>query len=146
MPATSRVRRTREPLAATPMCSPMLEPLKASVSLPLWPSTVSLPSPGSHWKVSLPVPSWAVSAPMLPSTKSLPAPPMKVSAPLPPVSVSSPAPPSMVTFSRADDMFWTLTVSLPPRASTATAVKVARSKVETSWPLTSTATVLAVVP
>ena len=78
MAATLRVRRTREPLAATSMCSPMLEPLKSRASLPPSPSTVSLPSPGSHWKVSLPVPSWAVSAPMLPSTKSLPVPPMKV--------------------------------------------------------------------
>ena len=142
MPATLRVRRTREPLAATSMFSAALEPLKASVSLPACPSTVSLPSPGSHWKVSLPVPSWAVSAPMLPSTKSLPAPPMKVSAPLAPVSVSSPGPPSMVTFSRAEAAFWTLTVSLPPRASTATAVNVARSKLETSWPLTITLSVV----
>ena len=52
--ATSRVRRRRLPLAARSIFSPMLEPLKARVSLPAWPSTVSLPSPGSHWKGSSP--------------------------------------------------------------------------------------------
>jgi hypothetical protein len=46
MPATLRVSRTREPLALTPISSPMLEPLKSRTSVPPWPSTVS-PSPGS---------------------------------------------------------------------------------------------------
>ena len=66
------------------ICSPMLEPLKSSVSVPPWPSTMSLPSPGSHWKRSSPAPSRAWSAPMLPSTRSLPLPPSRRSAPSPP--------------------------------------------------------------
>ena len=52
--ATSRWRLRRSPLAARSMFSPMLEPLKASVSLPAWPSRVSLPSPGFQVKVSSP--------------------------------------------------------------------------------------------
>ena len=54
--ATFRVSRARVPFGASSICSPMLEPLKSSVSLPAWPSTVSLPSPGSHWKRSSPLP------------------------------------------------------------------------------------------
>ena len=47
--ATSRVNRTRPPLAETSMFSLALLPLNAIVSMPAWPSTTSLPSPGSHW-------------------------------------------------------------------------------------------------
>ena len=94
--ATLRVRRARAPLAVTPICSPMLEPLKSSVSLPEAPSTVSLPSPGSHSIRSLPVPPSTVSAPMLPSMSSSPEPPRSFSVPAAPRSVSLPAPPSTV--------------------------------------------------
>ena len=56
--ATSRVRGRGRRWPRASIFSPMLEPLKSSVSLPPWPSTTSLPSPGSHWKVSSPAPSW----------------------------------------------------------------------------------------
>ena len=53
--ATLRVSRVATAVRRrASICSPMLEPLKSSVSLPAWPSTVSLPSPGSHWKWSSP--------------------------------------------------------------------------------------------
>ena len=50
MLAMLRLKRTRFPLAAKSMSSPMALPLKSSVSVPAWPSTVSLPSPGSRLK------------------------------------------------------------------------------------------------
>ena len=53
---TSRVNRTRLPLAEMSMFSLTLAPLNSSVSLPPWPSTVSLPSPGFQTKVSSPAP------------------------------------------------------------------------------------------
>ena len=53
---TSRVNRTRLPLAERSMFSAMLAPLNSSVSVPSWPSTMSLPSPGFQTKVSLPAP------------------------------------------------------------------------------------------
>ena len=56
MLATSRVNRTRLPLAEMSNFSAMLAPLKSIVSVPAWPSTVSLPSPGFHWKMSSPAP------------------------------------------------------------------------------------------
>ena len=96
MSPTSRVSRTRPPLAEMSIFSPMLEPLNCIVSVPSWPSTVSLPSPGFQTKVSLPAPSKAVSLPRPPLTVSLPSPPSSISAPSPPVMVSLPAPPSMV--------------------------------------------------
>ena len=72
MLATSRVNRTRLPLAEMSIFSLMLAPLNSSVSLPAWPSTVSLPSPGFQTKVSSPAPSEAVSLPRPPMTRSLP--------------------------------------------------------------------------
>ena len=47
---------TRGPLASSVICSPALEPLKSSVSVPPSPSTTSEPSPGSHCRWSLPEP------------------------------------------------------------------------------------------
>ncbi len=52
--ATLRVKRVCAPFATSASCSPMLEPLKFSASVPASPATVSLPSPGSHWNASLP--------------------------------------------------------------------------------------------
>ena len=111
---TSRVNRTRPPLAEMSNFSSMLAPLNSSVSVPSWPSTVSLPSPGSHWNVSSPAPRKAVSLPWLPSMKSLPSPPSSVSAPLPPRIVSLPAPPSTVSWIRAARLPVAENVSSPP--------------------------------
>ena len=103
---TSRNSVARLPLAETSMCSPMLEPLKTSVSVPAPPSTTSLPSPGFQMNVSLPLPSNATSLPRPPVTvslpeppisKSLPSPPSRMSLPPPPSIVSLPAPPSMIS-------------------------------------------------
>ena len=65
-----------------------LAPLKASVSVPAWPSTVSLSSPGFQTNMSLPAPSRAVSSPSPPNDESLPSLPINTSAPRPPLSVS----------------------------------------------------------
>ena len=78
---TSRVNRTRLPLAETSMFSATLAPLKSIVSVPAWPSTVSLPSPGFQTKVSSPAPIRATSLPRPPSMKSLPSPPISMSSP-----------------------------------------------------------------
>ena len=82
---TSRVNRTRWPLAEMSIFSLTSAPLKSIVSLPSWPSTVSLPSPGFQTKVSSPAPMSATSLPRLPSMKSLPSPPSSRSLPSPPV-------------------------------------------------------------
>ena len=72
MLATSRVKRTRLPLAEMSMFSSMLAPLNSSVSMPAWPSTVSLPSPGFQTNVSSPAPRKATSLPRPPMTVSSP--------------------------------------------------------------------------
>ena len=76
MLATSRVKRTRWPLAEMLIFSFTLAPLNSSVSLPEPPSTMSLPSPGFQMKVSSPLPSRAMSLPRPPVMMSLPAPPI----------------------------------------------------------------------
>ena len=89
MLATSRVNRTRLPLAEMSMFSLMLAPLNSSVSVPAWPSTMSLPSPGFQTKVSSPAPRRPTSLPRPPLTRSLPALPMMVSLPSPPLIVEA---------------------------------------------------------
>ena len=93
-PPTSRVNRTRLPLAETSNFSAMLAPLNSIRSAPSWPSTVSLPSPGFQTNVSSPAPAGPVSLPRPPVIRSFPSPPSSRSAPSPPVIVSLPAPPS----------------------------------------------------
>ncbi len=141
MAATSRVNRTRPPLADTSMFSFTLAPLKASVSVPFWPSTMSLPSPGFHKNVSLSSPSRATSLPRPPRTKSSPGPPMKRSEPKPPFKVSLPAPPSIVVISVSLKMppeSSTVTVSLPSSVVTAMLSKSLRLKPRTTAFVTST--------
>ena len=94
---TSRNSVARLPLAETSMRSPMLAPLKTSVSVPAPPSTTSLPSPGFQMNVSLPLPSNASSLPRPPVTVSLPEPPISRSLPSPPSRMSLPPPPSIVS-------------------------------------------------
>ena len=67
MAATSRVKRSRPPLAERSIFSATLAPLKQHRVGAACPSIVSLPSPGSHWNVSSPAPSSAKSSPRLPS-------------------------------------------------------------------------------
>ena len=86
--ATSRVNRTRLPLAEMSIFSAMLAPLNTIVSAPAWPSIVSLPSPGFQTNVSSPArrPGHVVARP--PMTRSFPSPPMIESAPSPPLTAS----------------------------------------------------------
>ena len=81
MPATSRVNRTRPPLAEMSTRSSMLAPLNSMVSEPSWPSTASLPSPGFHGNVSSPRPAEHGVVARPPFTRSLPAPPTMASLP-----------------------------------------------------------------
>jgi hypothetical protein len=74
--------------------SPVVLPLKTSVSKPRPPSTTSLPSPGFQMNVSLPAPRNAVSVPIPPTTVSSLLPPLRVSLPAPPMRVSLPLPPN----------------------------------------------------
>ncbi len=78
--ATSRVSRTRLPLAEMLMFSLTFAPLKIMVSFPDWPSTVSLPSPGFQTRYR-PLPQCATSLPVPPLTTSLPWLPVRTSSP-----------------------------------------------------------------
>ena len=95
MLATSRVKRTRPPLAEMSMLLVdvgAVEQQRVGAGLAL--DGVAAVAGVPDWKVSSPAPSRAVSLPRLPSMKSLPSPPSSMSSPSPPVIVSLPAPPS----------------------------------------------------
>ena len=94
---TSRVNRTRPPLAEMSKFSPTSAPLNSSVSMPSWPSTdvaavarIPLEHVVAGAEQGRVVACW-------PSMKSLPSPPSSRSAPLLPRMVSLPAPPSTVS-------------------------------------------------
>ena len=144
MLAMSRTSSSRPPFADSSMCSDMLAPLKFIVSLPLRPSTVSLPSPGFQTNESSPAPRLTVSFPRPASTESLPALPWIVSAPEPPTMVSSPLPPSivvgMVSVKTPPDSSMRM-VSSPAPPLTSMLVMLARAKLKSAAPLsTSTCT------